>query len=464
MRMNDLYGQFSKASRNYEIPMRNAEDALTQAQREELEFRREIAACLQNIAAIQIDENPALDADVRRQIELRSEEEQAIRQALASAEAEIEHLTAKSSALAGQVEGLEKSLAETLSADETYRQILRELTAAGQEESERAEQYKEICDEVKRKAPAFQSNELMTYLVRIGYGTETYTRRGLFRYLDRWIASLCNYDANRPNQIMLADMGGANEELRGRFTSVLPDLKRRLQARHEDLEAQQGLRPVRTELNSINAFIATKKARANSLQDDLSTYRMKKDKRYRQATDTLAAILNNESADELVARVRQTPSGQDDNALSNLVDLQRKIEAARARMIQLKSEHERTSAQYQRAKDIERQIRGDAAVTKDYEYRGVNVDALVTGYVLGTLNQSDVLNDVREHQSRIPKVEYETPSSSMGWPSPNYGGSAGSSPARKQESSPSRESDDSPSVFSTTDSAGGDTYSTTDSF
>lgn len=469
MRMNDLYGQFAQASRRYEIPMRNAEDAITKAQREELKLSQEIATCLQKIASVQIDENPALDADLRRQIQLRGEEERTLRQDLARTEAEIEHLSARTNALAGQMENLERSLAVSLEADPIHAQILKDLTTARDEQAQLEVQYREIRDEVDRKEPAFKDNELMTYLVRVGYGTNAYGRRGLVRYLDRWIAGLCNFDANRPSQTMLADLRAANEGRRAGSTSVIPDLNRRLQLRRQELEEELGLPALRADLTDIRADVATQKDRANTLQDGLAAYRAKKDTRYRQATEALAAILNNESPDELVARVRQTPSGEDDGSLSVLFEHQHELDAVRVRIPQLKAEYERTRAQYQRAKELEREVRGSGVVTKDHDYRDVDVDALVTGYVLGSLSQIRVLDELEEHKVRIPRVQYDDTSSSWGGSS---GSSYSSGSSTSSGSSSSRRSDDSSwgssssgsGGFSTSSSDGGGSYSTSDSF
>lgn len=469
MRMNDLYGQFSQASRRYEIPMRNAEDAITKAQRQELKLSQEIATCLQKIASVQIDENPALDADLRRQIQLRGEEEQTLRQDLARTEAEIEHLSARANALAGQMESLERSLAGSLEADPNHAQILKDLTTARDEDAQRAVQYREILDEVDRKEPAFKDNELMMYLVRVGYGTDAYARRGLFRYLDRWIAGLCNFDANRPSQIMLADLRAANEEQRAGATSVIPDLNRRLQLRRQELEEELGLPALRADLKATRAAVSTQKDRANTLQDGLAAYRAKKDSRYLQATEALAAILNNESPDELVARVRQTPSGEDDGSLSVLFEHQHELDAVRVRIPQLKAEYERTRTQYQRAKELEREVRSSGVVTKDHDYRDVDVDALVTGYVLGSLSQIRVLDELEEHKVPIPRVEYDDTSSSWGG---SLGSSYSSGRSTSSGSSSSRRSDDSSwgssssgsDGFSTSSSDGGGSYSTSDSF
>lgn len=162
----------------------------------------------------------------------------------------------------------------------------------------------------------------------------------------------------------------------------------------------------------------------------------------------MAELLQRKTPQEILEIVQKTQSHLDDQSLSDVIEIQRKIQAIQTRISQLKVEHEQTRIQYQRAKEIEREVRVSSRVTNEYEYRGIDVDALVSGFVLGRLQPSDVLRDIQAHQSLIPRVVDEN--DSKGWSSPY-----------SNENSPRNTS---PDVFETSASNGGDSFSTTDSF
>jgi hypothetical protein len=467
MKLNELHNHLSKISRHYEIPMRNAENAIAQAQRLELEMTRETVGLLRKIANIQISESTDLDETVRQQIQLRAHEEQGLRRELVTIEAEIGCLTTQLQYMAVQIEGLETRFADQVESDDTLSRVSREIEIAERFDKEREAQYIEIREEVTRKAPAYRENEFLMYLVRIQYGTPAYTGGLLLRYFDRWVARLCSFDLNRSNQIILAEMESTNEENFKSHTSPIIDLQRRRKSRQQELEGGLGLPALRADYSSLEASIATRKDRANVIQERLAIYRKKEDPHYLAATEALTEILKKQSPDEILAIVQQTPSDLDDQSLCEVMKNQRKIQAIHSRIPQLQNEHERTRIHYHRAKEIEREVRTSSLVTNEYDYRGIDVDALVAGYVLGSLQPSDVLRTIREHQSLIPQVVEDDVSTDWSRSVGTGGSRVGSS---SRSSYPSQTNDDSSSnrsstdIFSTSSSDGGGSYSTTDGF
>lgn len=448
MQMNELHNHFSKASRGYEIPMRNVENAIAQAQRLELELTRESVNLLKMIASVQISDNPQLDDAVQNHIKQRAHEEQRLRMDLVTIEAEIGCLISQLRDMGILIEGLETQFALKIESDEAYAQISREIEIAEAQDHERKLQYLEIREEVSRKAPAYRDNELLVYLVRVQYGTPAYSRWGIFRYLDSWIARLCNFDLNRNNQIILGEMDSANESNCNSHVSPVMALQLRRSARQREIEGGLGLPSHRADYTSLEASIAKRKDRANAIQDGLAKFRKQEDPHYLAATEAMAELLQRKTPQEILEIVQQTQSDLDDQSLSDVIEIQRKIQAIQTRIPQLKVEHEQTRVQYQRAKEIEREVRASSRVTNEYEYRGIDVDALVSGFVLGRLQPSDVLRDIQEHQSLIPVTVEDN--DSKGWSSPY------------SNENPSRNT--SPDVFETSASNGGDSFSTTDSF
>src|SRR3989344_5442062 len=73
------------------------------------------------------------------------------------------------------------------------------------EEAKKAEvllqQYKKRVEEVERetnkKLPAFERNKIFGYLLRVDYGTTRYSRQGLRKRLDSWVAEKVNFDENK---------------------------------------------------------------------------------------------------------------------------------------------------------------------------------------------------------------------------------------------------------------------------
>lgn len=68
---------------------------------------------------------------------------------------------------------------------------------------------RELQEECASKLVPYRRNKLYVYLRSVQYGTDAYQRSGLIRFLDGWIARLCNYHVNLQNELTLLAMQDA---------------------------------------------------------------------------------------------------------------------------------------------------------------------------------------------------------------------------------------------------------------
>lgn len=403
MKSSDMYDKISSNSRSYEQRLRSVEKELSQAHENELRLEHTIAKALRCFATLQIEVNPAGNAEIELMLKRRTSAEAELRQRLAGAEAAVAQNLDFTRTITNNIEMRIAEVDQRLAVDTHYQDLFAQsLSAKNNAEGARGK-YTEIAAECTEKLKAFETDRLYCYLRAAKYGTDAYTRGRLFRALDRWVASLCNFMQNHQTESTLIAMQAANESEWSQLTASFDGYKEQLMQLITSARAEAGVPELVAKQEAAEAAANAAKARASTLQDELETFSNKSDSYYEAILKTLTGQLAGKLPSELRALAAATPDSDDDAILEQLDDLRYQLSSNQALATRLKRECVEAKDAYERARNLERQLNNPRFKSSDYRYTsGLDLDGLLVGYMAGALSNQQVVREVDSHRESVP--------------------------------------------------------------
>ena len=441
-----MLGSIHDNSLGYERKLRSIEHQLSEAASQELRLEQQIAVKLSEIADLHLERRPELEQETREVLELRDAEERKLREQLEQVERNISGLLEKIEAMQADLRRLRKQVADTLAGREDFTQMLARFDEAQERQRAAAPNLRELQEECARKLPQYRQDARYAYLVSAGYATDAYHGSGIVRFLDGWIARLCNFHENRRNEMTLLAMRDALVKAEEETRQALQAPKDELAAATARAEEAAGMRSLREELARLEEAVKTEKKHANGIQAQLAPYAAKTDTRYVQARSLLAVELKSHSEEALMARVLQTPGPADDALAREVVGMRTALQGMRRHIGELEQQRAGAESDYRRAKDLERTLRHPSYAGSRYQYRsGMDLGSLLMGYMAGQLTLGQSAQEIGQYRQEIeddfPYNRLPQDWGTGGGFGDGFGGSFGSS-----------------------DSFGGDGFGTTDSF
>ncbi len=439
-----MLGSVHDNALGYGQTLRTIEHRLSEAASQELRLEQQIAVKLAEVAGLQLEQIHSLEQEARQVLQLRDEEENTLRGQLEKVEQSISGLLEKIDAHQAAIRKAKKQAADSLAKHAEFNQTLERYEEEKKSQGMTAVPTRELQEECTRKLARYRQEARYAYLVAANYGTDAYKRSGIVRYLDAWIAKLCNYHANRRNELTLLAMQEKLARTEDLAQQGLQTLHDKLATITAAVEEGVGLDVLNAELARLKESVKTEKQRAKEMHAQLTSYANKSDVRFRQARSIVAVSLQSHSAEELMARVRQTPGLADDALAREAIALQTALKQQCDHIAALERERHAAEAAYQRAKELERTLRQPVFSGGRYAYRnGLDLGSLLMGYMAGRLTLDQATHEIAQYRQEI---EEDYPYNHL---SRDWGHAAGDSLS---------------SVFSTSDYSGGGDYSTSDSF
>jgi hypothetical protein len=220
---------------------------------------------------------------------------------------------------------------------------LAEIAAQSMRKTEQAEADRE------QKGRPYRDDPLFMYLWDNGYGTGKYSGGNLFRYLDGLVANLIGFAKARPNFAMLNEIPLRLREHAERQIANAQRAEAELDALETQAIDAAGGKPIRDALEAaqkrieaIDAQIVTMEDSRDETAKALAALAQGSDPSFEQALSALAAGLEREDIQTLLADARRTRTGQDDTIVAQIDD-------ARAR---IKDEDVETREQKERLKTL----------------------------------------------------------------------------------------------------------------
>ena len=264
--------------------------------------------------------------------------------------------------------------------------------------------------EQKDKTPAYERDPFFAYLSRRRYGTGAAAGNAVTRRLDRWVASVTDYEAVRGRYDLLNALPGHAESALEKDRKTLavaapplekleaqvidrngmtPVLKRgeRLYAERE--EARKALRDAEAALRALTGELA-------ALHDERGSY-------FETAIDGIEAYLDGRSLGELVAMARETRDPRDDVLVARLAETDARLADLRARLADHKEERSSLASRLGELEDLrDRFEREDWNGRRSQFDDSLNMNALLLGFMAGRHSSSRLYRTLRRHQNFRP--------------------------------------------------------------
>ncbi len=251
--------------------------------------------------------------------------------------------------LAGKIE-------QRLGEDQQFIQ-LSDRAALAEASLERAEaNLAEIDQDAARKLPAYENSTLFCYLRDRGYGTETYTKRGFTRRMDRWLAKFINYNEARQGYQFLRNtpeqMRKIIAESRAALDTVMGELERRRDGVADELGLPQLSAQTKTAEQHRDEQLASLdrvRAETERIENELSELEHTGGSYYREAIAVFRDLLRQRQTSDLERHARSTAEITDDQIVARLAGVD-------AEFSDLESAGQKRQAEIQRQQDCMDQL------------------------------------------------------------------------------------------------------------
>ena len=264
--------------------------------------------------------------------------------------------------------------------------------------------------EQKEQTPAYERDPFFAYLSRRRHGTATAAGNPLTRRLDRWVASVADYEAVRSRYDFLNALPGhaasVLEEDGKALAVAIPPLAQ--------LEAgvieRNGMTPVLergerlyAEREEARKALREAEARLRALTDELAALHNERGSYYEKAIDGIETYLEGHSLDELVAMARETGDQRDDVLVAELGELDVRLTELRARLAERNEERTRLSSRLAELEDLRNRFeKEDWNGHRSRFDDGLDMNALLLGFLAGRHSSRRLHRVLRRNQSFTP--------------------------------------------------------------
>lgn len=269
-----------------------------------------------------------------------------LREHLATLQRELGLATAAATALQQQhaadgqrLQALCDAVDAGLQAQPAYQHLLAELDAAEDKVGAAERMAASAHAERAAKAPAYEADVILMYLLSRGFGGATYRAWPLTRTIDGWLAQLCGFDkASREYGVLTELPGYLDKHVRVTRASA-EEADERLQKVRRPALVAAGVEPVEDGLQVLQASLATalldvqlQRTAVEAQQAELDAFTAWTDPEGVAIIHALAVALSNEPSDRLDKRVAGTVSDEDDRCLEEVRQLRMRMDTVAAQI------------------------------------------------------------------------------------------------------------------------------------
>ena len=457
--LRDLHGEIQHIDQQ----IKESSNHLVNLQREQTDrFKRMAQIRLDGVISGELTEGLDIaDSRARELIRQRGSKLGAVNRQINAATEKLAGLEAKREAARADcdtateaLDSAEANVQEQLQDNPEYQAQL-ERTRQSQRTAEQAlEKTQQAAKTRREKGEPYEKDPLFSYLWQRGYGTSAYSAGPLTRYLDDWVAGLCDYAAARPNYSMLLEIPVrleehaknlqelANEEfisltrleLTASEASGTPALKASAE------QAQAALDAVDDEIEAVEDHL-------HALEKQRSLFANGEDEDFKQAVDTISDAFERESLLNLYEYARSTATPEDDVLVREMEDVHDELRQARQALTDRKRMRERHSERLRELEGVRRRFKRNRFDSPHSEFRNDGlVSMALSQFLSGTVTSRELWRTLEQMQ-RYRKIRsnprfgsggfrprpgtWHTPFPRGGMPGGGLGGGLGGSLGRR---------------------------------
>ncbi len=252
---------------------------------------------------------------------------------LETAESRLDSLTAELDDLVQQREQTQATVADRLAADEEFERATKAAAYAETRLERNEQRMADLERECAEKLPAYEDSKLFRYLIERGFGTGAYEKRGLIRRLDRWVASLVDFQASKRSYNFLRATPELLRSEIARRRDLFNAIMQEVEQRRDAVEAELGLDEILergdrlgTDRDALVEQLSVQSAALDGLRQEHLTLETHTDGFYAQALERLRASLDSAGPRALERVARRTPDHRDDDLVEDLDDADERLD------------------------------------------------------------------------------------------------------------------------------------------
>jgi chromosome segregation ATPase len=300
----------------------------------------------------------------------------------------------------------EATIQDQLQEDAEYQAQL-EATRKAQRTAEHAQEKTRQAERTrKEKGLPYEEDPLFSYLWQRGYGTASYSAGALTRYLDRWVAGLCNYQTARPDYSMLLEIPVRLAEHANTLRESADEEFIRLTKLEIEASETGGIPALKASADNAQAAVDAVDKEIEKIEDrlrDLERQRSRfadgEDEAFQQAVKTLSDAFERENLLSLYEYARSTATPEDDILVQEMDEVSDQLRDAREMLADRKRMRERQSARLQELEGIRRRFKRSRFDSPHSEFRN---DALFTmalnQFISGTVTATELWRTIERVQ------------------------------------------------------------------
>ncbi len=368
MNASSILASLNENSRRYEYELRKFQLELSHAHEQELRLQQDIGKIFPRLAGHQLAGGTTLSVEVQQLLDQRTQDESELRQQLAQTEQDIAGQAQRLARVAEELEDMAAALEDKLEQDPRYQQQII-------------------------------LHERAVYLKARGFGTAGYSSWALWRTLDRWLAKLCKFNENHASERTLLAMQEANEAASWQRDTHRGVQEAELARLQQEILATVDLSGLQQRRQQAQQDLEAGKARANALHERLEQFVNRQDKYFAKASELLAKQLAQMSNVTLERLAGQTTGAEDDELVLHLRDLRTELDELRVRIPLLEMRCRDAGSDYERAKQLERDMQADDHVSSQYNYsEDIDLPKLMAGFMQGGVSMDQIQQQMERHR------------------------------------------------------------------
>lgn len=242
----------------------------------------------------------------------------------------------------------EERTRQRLQLDAPYKARLESADSADRIARQAEEKMQEAQHNREEKGKPYENDPLFSYLWERNYATAAYAANPLVRFLDKWVARLCDYHDARPNYARLLEIPLRLKDHADLRRAAADKEFAALRKLEESAAEEDGIPALRKAyehkqqvLEAIDEEIKQLEERLMQLMQQKAGYASGEDSRFKSAVDTLAASLQQENMDTLYRYARLTATVEDDLLVSELPTAEQRLKELQQRLHEFKRSHDR---------------------------------------------------------------------------------------------------------------------------
>ena len=309
-------------------------------------------------------------------------------------------------AAAERVIELETKIQGELESQPAYQEkfeVARQADAVADRADEKTDQAE--ADRAEKGQP-FEQDRLFAYLWKRGYGTTEYRANLLTRFLDGWVARLCDYNKWRVNYWTLLEIPKRLQQHADRVRKTADDERAALKQLELDAAEAAGLPSLQRDLEQAHAQqdridnnIEKSEDQLSQLLEERALFAGGKDPYIDKALGILTTALQRQEIHVLESMALQTRNRDDDRLVHELDDLRDDTDDIQAEIMQYRRRH---AGQIDRVKELEQVRRKFKRSRYDDVRSGFGnahlISAVLEQFVRGVVRGSDVWRTIERHQ------------------------------------------------------------------